>query len=238
MIHRHHSLVNKESNRELDGLPSWAHPQLGDDIQMAALQAEIKNVDAPLERVRARRDVTRQAAMGQVSPDIGAIYGRDLQFYAMQESIRTASLGFEQHNEMNSSQRTTSRVLSQAQVGVLGRNPDPNLINIVNGLDSLQKLTESEEFDPPTEHAVLLCFNILMRAWISDPNHFPTPAITTDGDGGATVSWCNGDRELTLEIPPDSSRSPYIYWRTGGDYGVEDDVTHVRLNSRLAWLLS
>jgi hypothetical protein len=48
----------------------------------------------------------------------------------------------------------------------------------------------------------------------------------TDFDGGIFVVWESGDRKIRIEIPADSSNTPYICWSIGDVYTVQPGITH------------
>jgi hypothetical protein len=111
---------------------------------------------------------------------------------------------------------------------------------------SLQRLTdlldESGEDDfgvsGPTQFAFKNALNLVTRAESRlDRKVKSTPIL--DSEGGISVTWRHGDRQVKLACPATPESAPFIYIRSPeGSRLDRKDVTDVGLAAHLAWLLN
>lgn len=70
----------------------------------------------------------------------------------------------------------------------------------------------------PTEEAVAF----LMHLW---PDADVPPGYMAPDDGGISIEWRRGRRDLRLRIPPNDSKNAYLYHQEGEEHGVVRPVT-------------
>ena len=71
-------------------------------------------------------------------------------------------------------------------------------------------------------------------------DHYQTlyePAdISADGENGLVVDWKQDGRFLEAVWPDSLDQPPYLYFSTASEFGTEEPLTPVLLQSRLDWL--
>jgi hypothetical protein len=88
----------------------------------------------------------------------------------------------------------------------------------------------------PTDYAAGVANSLISQSmhaidWESDKWSF-----IANEDGEMSITWRNGKKRLTIEIPADSSNEPFVYWTTGHYRGIVKNVNEISLAQQLALL--
>lgn len=67
-------------------------------------------------------------------------------------------------------------------------------------------------------------------------NNFPFGTIYPDQSGGLRVDWVHADKELRLIVPSVENMRQYIWYMSGTDHGLVDNVSALKLGELLNWL--
>jgi hypothetical protein len=88
----------------------------------------------------------------------------------------------------------------------------------------------------PTQHAFKNALELVVGAeWRLDRDTKSSPVV--DSEGGISVTWRNGSKQIKLVCPSVSTSSPFIYHRSPeGSYVDKENVTGTGLASQLSWL--
>jgi hypothetical protein len=89
----------------------------------------------------------------------------------------------------------------------------------------------SDGFEVPSRAAVQVAWRMVGDVATICPGA-PKPSAAPTGDGGISIRWKHGDREVRLRIPR-SGDQPRIYFKSSGGDGVEQRITGPAIADRL-----
>ena len=100
---------------------------------------------------------------------------------------------------------------------------------------------ESNEDLPakPTDTAFEMSVRLLRTAAQLLHEDFPRGSASVGNDGGVRVTWSRGEStEVRLICGGTTENRSYLYFESNGDYGVDEEMTGMRLASYLKWLVT
>ena len=76
-----------------------------------------------------------------------------------------------------------------------------------------------------------------LRSYLDHYRTLCEPAdISADGENGLVIDWKQDGRFLEAVWPESTDQPPYLYFSTASEFGTEEPLTPVLLQSRLDWL--
>ena len=105
---------------------------------------------------------------------------------------------------------------------------DPIFIRFFQDVKALQD--DQEEDVPPDSHALAEVLRLVPFSRNQMAERWSLPRIASDGFGGVRLSWQQGRKEVRAVISgAQTSRSSYLYWEDGNDYGTISNFTAATL---------
>jgi len=107
--------------------------------------------------------------------------------------------------------------------------------------ERLAALLEEDEEDEegrlrPTDFAYGRAWHLILGAARHLPDGLPLGQPAVDGEGGLSIRWSHGSRQVRLQIPARGGGPEYIYHKDEQQHAVEAEVSPVKLAGWLRWL--
>lgn len=109
--------------------------------------------------------------------------------------------------------------------------------NIISNLAQIKDEEFDEESLPPTENAEENIKYLLHSAFEKLGLCLPIPNFIPTDVGGIEAEWKKGNRYLQLISPPAEDKKPYLFFKEGSDYGIQQFEETDDFIARLKWLI-
>ncbi len=135
----------------------------------------------------------------------------------------------------------SGKVLAQLSqnYGTLNAQLSQNYETLNEILKELQRLelepNEEDFINRPTLKVAETVKKLIANAYIKK-NDLPKPLVSPDGDGGLSLEWKKGEKEIKLFVRV-GSKEPYIYHEQGNSYDIVPKITADDFTNWMNWLI-